>query len=199
MGHKLITQLVLITVSLIIIFTFVKPSFSEVATIQEDLFRYRDTVAKATEFNSKLRELVQIESSLSAQEKNALETFLPSKIDAHKVMRDIQAIFDQNGVDITSLQAGEEVSQTRDVVFEEKDLAEVKAVTYQEFDITFVTTYEAMRDVLSALESNAYLLEVAELSFSGEEERGIEDFVPDESDQSVYILTLRAYALPGLN
>lgn len=199
MGHKLITQIILISVSLVIIFTFIKPMFGEIEIVQESLFQYRDTVAKASEFNNRLGELIQTESSFSRQEIQALETFLPTQLDPHVIMRDIKNIFQNQGLTISSLESSGELSQVVGRVADTADLEDKKIVTYQEFDVTFRATYRQLREVLSSLESNAFLLEVAELSFSGEEKRGLEDFAENETDESTYALKLRVYALPGLN
>jgi len=62
MGYSTLTQIGLIIISVVIVFTYIKPTFAEIGTAQEELFEYNNAVVKAEEFNTRLRELLATEN-----------------------------------------------------------------------------------------------------------------------------------------
>ena len=176
MRYTLITQIALISVSLVIIFSFVKPMFAEIKTTQDELFLYKDAVDKASQYNTELQSLISIRDSFSQQDKQALEVFIPTQIDALKVMRDIESIFALSKKPLLSLTPNEPVlpksseEELVDVDVEQVELPEqagpIDTTMYQDFDITFEGTYVELKDILKMIEANETLLEVMELSFA---------------------------------
>ncbi len=93
MGYKLISQIVLIVASLVIIFAFIKPSFADIKSIQDEMFQYKDTIAKAAQFNTLLSELIATRDGISPASMEALENFVPSKIDSLQIMKEFLLTF----------------------------------------------------------------------------------------------------------
>ena len=195
MGYKLITQVILITTSLVIIFTFIKPSFEHVSATQDELFEYRDAVAKASELNSRLQELIQIENSFSQRELQILETFIPSRIDELQVMSDLNNIMNSNNAVILTLKAVERQKSTQDVVLEGEKLVDESRLEYQDFDISFRASYDQMKEILTIIERNTYLLEVVKFGFTVAPSNRVENSGVDEEGRVAYDMTLRAYSL----
>lgn len=199
MRYSLLTQVVFITISLVIMFTFIKPMFSEIKNLQDQEFIYSDAVAKAAQFNSRLQELIELRDSISRSDLAVLENFLPLEIDSLKVMNDIESVFRLKNIPITALTATDIVEPASDVSFETDVVLESAQAgsKYQDFEVAFNSSYEEMKELLSLLEMNAALLEVVELTF---EAQNPSDATVQEDDAlpegvSTYVLKLRAYGL----
>jgi hypothetical protein len=169
MGYKLIGQFTLIIAALVILFAFVQPSLLSIKVKQDKLFQYNEAIAKAAEFNARLRELIAIRDSFSSSNLRDLERFVPTSIDQLRRMSEISGIFSSRGIIVTSLLAREVVDPMTDVAFESGVVTEsflTSNLSYQDFEVTFTGTYEQMKDVLMLAEASDSLLEVGELSFN---------------------------------
>ena len=204
MRHTLITQIVLVSLSLILIFTFLKPSLGTIKTKQDDLFLYKDTIAKVEELNKALQALIATKNAFSEKDLFTLSTFIPEKIDSLKVMRDIESIFTTLKKPLVSLTADEVVAPTKNEEFEFESataLPEASAETatiYQDFDIKFVGTYTDAKSLLSMLEKNETLVEVIELSIGAVNVSSENDVVATQkTNEDLYTidLTVRTFAL----
>lgn len=207
MRYTLITQVALISVSLVIMFTFIKPMYAEIETIQDTLFQYKDAVSKASQFNARLRELIAIRDSFSSTDIAILDNFIPTQIDALAVMKDLETIFSQKEIELTSLTSAEAAAPLTAVTFEdnmgfegdpglEGELMyeeEVDTTQQQEFEAKFTGTYEDLKEVLFATESSSMLLEVSELTFAAVEEEGEEVQAP--TGEYDFTISFRVYGL----
>ena len=200
MGNKLLTQFILLLTSLIIVVTYIRPAFAEIADIQDDIVRYESTVSKASELNAALNELVQDEKSISSRELANLNAYLPTAIAEVVVMRDIQNMFEQNGLSLSALtSASPENYRVRNARTEAQSPIEAAEaapdLVFRDFQISFFGTYEQLKSVLSSIEVNAYPLEIMSLEFGAAAD--VEDEETAELPPGVmqYNLTLRAYAL----
>lgn len=179
MRYTLITQVALISIALIIVFAFVKPLLGEIKTSQDEIFLYADAVDKATQFNQKLQSLIAKRDAFSATDKVSLSTFIPTKIDSIKVMRDIQGIFATANKPIISLTATDVVLPQTDPGFNSQVAAPTPSnSTHQDFNITFVGNYSDVKNILQMVNKNETLLEVMELSFEK-----VDSAVPNTSEK----------------
>lgn len=210
MGHKLITQVILIATSIAILLTYVKPAFGEIAIIQDDIIRYENTIVKAEELNNALRSLITAEQNISNSEKQKLNTYLPTEIDEVVIMRDMQNIFEGTSVVVTGLSAQAAEASLMSLAgfvegsgVEREDEAAQPVLLYRDFQVSFNGTYEELKNLLARLEANAYPLEVVTLTFSSSGEgadeptRGPQQAADLPSDAMSYNLVVRAFALPG--
>lgn len=168
MGYKLIGQFTLIIASLVILFAFVQPSLQNIKAKQDELFQYNEAIAKAAEFNARLRELTVIRDSFSSSNLDDLERFVPTSIDQLRTMSEIAGIFSSRDITVTSLLARDVVNPMTDVALESGVISEsllTSNLSYQDFEVSFVGTYEQMKEVLMLTEASDSLLEVVELSF----------------------------------
>lgn len=188
--------------SFTIIMTYVRPAFSDISVIQDDIARYQNTVTKASQLNAELQNLTATERSISAQEGKALNTYLPQEINDVMIMRDIQNIFKIVDLPITALgSASSNNYQASAAVVEgrESDADALPTLMFRDFQLSFFGTFDHLKAVMQGIELNAYPLEVVELSFAASQDA-------DDADQDIglppgvmkYDLTLRAFALPGV-
>ena len=199
MRYSLITQIALIGLALTVFFTVGKPMFASITLIQDDTLKYKDAIANAQQFNDALARLVATRDAFSEQNLERLQKLLPTKIDAPKIMRDIEAIFLIKSVPITSLSALE-TSEYRAYVQEDGSVPATAPVPLdsQDFEITFSGTYDDLKAVLSLIELNETLLEVTSLQFgSSVKDSKTAGAAKLESDTGEFnfTLVLRAYGL----
>lgn len=203
MGNKLFTQVILLVTSVIIIVTYVRPAFTEIAVVQDDITRFDNTVSRAAELNTALRDLIATEQSISNSEIVKLSTYLPTELDEVTIMRDINNIFTISEVDITSMNAaaGEAIQISSNISQGSRRAASVEggdpSVVYRDFAVQFMGTYEQLKSVLENVESNAYPLEIVDLVFASAQEEDGEQTSGLPRGYMQYSLTLRAFALPG--
>ncbi len=198
MRNTAITQIALIGISIVIIMSYIRPTFENVRSIQDEIAEYANATAKANEFNSLLQQLLARERSFSNDDKNALRTFLPSEIDQLAVMQDVEMIIARNSGKVVDLKAGDRVEPNPEVAFE--DYFDEQAITAnrfvtQEYEVTFNSDYPDFVNILRTLESTAYVLEISKLTMGAVGE-ATEQFSPiiDGSDIK-FSLILKVYAL----
>jgi Tfp pilus assembly protein PilO len=193
MGYKSITQITLFIISLVVIFTYIKPTFIAMRSTQDEIFQYTDAANKAGQLNQQLAELLTTEKSFSRTDLVSLESFLPSTIDAMSVMADISTVASQNGLSIDTVSAGELILPQEDILFEGKRI-ESNGTVHIDFTANVTGTYESLKQTLHQLEQSRYLLEVVELSFGEflEDDTAVEKSADDKEGK--YTIVLRAYA-----
>lgn len=190
MKSNALVQIMVIVVAVIIVAVFVRPMFSEIGLLQDEIFEYQDAVAKANEFNTRLEELIAVENSFSFRDVNALETFLPVEIDSVRVLSDLGTIASSTSMAVDSFDVDELYTPSEQTVFAASDEAEQETLAHQDFNISVFGSYTQAKEFMRALERNAYPLEMVEFSIGPLDES--EEFAPDTVTMS---LILRTYAL----
>jgi hypothetical protein len=204
MGYKLITQTVLIAASLVIIFAFIQPWLGEIKGKQDQLLEINETLARASQFNARLRELISIRDSFAQSDIDALEKFVPTSIDQLRTMSEIAGIFTLRGIAVKSMTAEEMVNPAQgDVEFESGIVPETSAnadLSYQDYSVVFDGTYEQMRDVLLLTEASDSLLEIVDLHFNTTVKKEIDEngeiTVPTGENEFTFTIVFRTYGLP---
>lgn len=159
MGYKALAQIALIIVSITLIFIYINPTFTKIGEIQDDIYKYNDAFAKAEEFNTELANLVRTERSYSLQDREALDLFLPDKVDPVQVMRDLEFLFEGSDVQIDSMSVADAFEPNKNVAFE-GEVTEEAQLPYRDFSLSISGKYESTKKILSLIESNSYPLEI---------------------------------------
>jgi hypothetical protein len=194
-------QVLLITLSCVVIFAYIRPELTEVKRKQDQQFLYDDAVTKAQELNAQLQSLIAKRDSFSDSDLQLLDSFVPQKLDHISAMRDIEGMFTLLGRPIVSLSAGEVVAprKSEDAANGQILLPQAAGYTtnYQDLDLVFSGDYADIKELLRMLEANKTLLEVVELSVKPvEEEISEENQNENISDgQFQFSLTLRTFGL----
>lgn len=188
MRSKAITQLVLVIVSIVIIITYIRPTYDDMERIRNEAETYQTALDNAKSYNMKLSELYDQKNSFSVTERRVLNRFLPKEIDAIAVMRDIETIAQNHSIPLTALSSSDAVLGTVNTQQQTPGQGQVieqqLPVTVQKFQLNVSATYEQFKAFLHDLERNAYLLEVANLVVE-----------PSDDDLYSFGLTLEAYSL----
>lgn len=188
MRSKAITQLALVIVSIVIIVTYIRPTFDDMERIRNEAETYQTALDNANSYNMKLRELYDQTNSFSVTERRVLNRFMPKEIDAIAVMRDIETIAQNHSIPLTALSSSDAVLGTvntqQQTAAQGQVIEKQLPVTVQKFQLNVSATYDQFKTFLHDLERNAYLLEVANLSVE-----------PSDDDLYSFGLTLEAYSL----
>lgn len=193
MNYGSLTQIGILIVAVAIIFTYIKPTFSSIATIQASTDQYQAALDKTSEFNATLRRLVGEVNSFSPRDMKATETYLPATIDEVQVLADLAAIARQSGVSISSMNAGATTSANTGVVLNNEAVATNGSSIYQDFNVTIAGSYEAMKVFVGKLAQNKYPLEVIGLTFGNTVDSGNTKVVKGDVPLGSYAFILRTY------
>lgn len=198
MRNTAITQIALVAISIIIIVSFIRPTFANIRDTQDEIYQYADATAKANEFNTLLQQLLARERSFSNDDKHALEIFLPTEIDQLAVMHDIEAMVTRHNGQVLEIKAHEPVLPNTEVEFE--DYFDEQVVTAgrfvtQDFDLRFTSDYTSFTSILRALETSAYVVEIERLGF-GTVGGAIDQFNPVMSANEIeFGVTIKVYGM----
>lgn len=206
MRFQAVTQLILVGLSLVIIFTVVRPMFAEIRSNQDEVQKFKQAVNTAGQFNARLTELRNRANDFSPAELSALELYVPAKVDVLSVSRDIVAIAERNDLIVQSVEvddAEEGVSEEpvtdvpltpsldpEDPDFQVANQGELnqevsQSLRTRQFTLQAIGTYDQMKRMLADFERNVYPLRLVEFDFS----------VGVESQFFVYTVVLETYAL----
>lgn len=191
MRFQAITQIILILLSLVIIFTVIRPMFATIQANQVEVQKFKDALVMASQFNAKLAELQARANSFSASDLDALERYVPNEIDILEISRDIVLIAEGNDLLVQTLEVAEAaeieeevqnesvpfspsdpldpngfVSDTGNIIAEEAN----SSIRERQFTLNAIGTYEQMKQALVDFERNAYPLRLIGFELLTEEE-----------------------------
>ncbi len=164
-GNSFLIQLLMLGLAMAVFFTHVKPTFLNIGKIQDEIASYKEELGKVSEVNQKLQTLNDQMLAISATDRQALETYMPDKVDEVKVVSDLFSIANEARVYAKSVKYnGNEKSSGRrgEVVEEGKDDTPVE----HSIAVGVSGTYEQCKRFLALLEVNNYPLEVHDLTIS---------------------------------
>lgn len=195
--YGLVAQLGLVIVAIVIITTYIQPTFATIGEIQTQQFEFQNAIENATKLNNLLASLVAQVQSVAATDRARLERFMPDRIDEIEVLADLTSIAERSRVAMN--QAAADVvapyvsqlpaTETAGAVVTSERTTDNKFYS-QDFSMSVVGRYESLLDFLRNLEQSAYPLDVVDLSFT-----------PNQEGSSLYTftLTVRTYALTDGN
>lgn len=181
MRFQAITQLILVGVSLVIMFTVIRPMFGEIRAGQDEVQRIQGALDAVGQFNAHLAELRSRAQSFDPVAMRSLLTYVPTEVDPLAVSRDMQRIAELNEVTVISIgidQSSEEDEEAaEDPEEEDADApppslgAEASAdLESVRFAFVGVGTYDQITSMLADMERNAYPLRLVSLQFAAAED-----------------------------
>jgi len=164
MQKGLFTQIGMIIIAAVIVFTYVTPKLKDLGKVQEDTQLYLSKKDDVDKVNLRLKNLLAIKDSVDPEAMNRLDDYLPLEIDPIKIQRDIAGLAEINDLYYeTPVYDGPLNKKKRS---KGKDEAAPDAFV---FSLSFTSTYQQLKDFLSMVERNNYPLEVSSLSVAGDE------------------------------
>lgn len=171
--YGLFSQLATIALSIAVIFTYVKPAFTEISQTQDKIAIYEGEQAKVSEVNNTLAELVAAMDALPTDDERRLRTYLPDSVDTIAVPRDLNSIANQAGVLVSDISYKGQDEFVTDQIDPMTGLPipanPTGAPVSHTFTIGFEGSYSQIKEVVKMLEENDYPLEIHELSITKSE------------------------------
>lgn len=178
--YGLFSQTLFLLLSVALVFTYIKPTFSEIDATQDKIETYEQEIEKVSAVNDKLANLVAGYDNISQTDRLKILTYMPDEVDTIAVPRDLYAIGTQAGVIIRQIEyigstKDENADVASDVLLFDPEVAPdpvVSAGTEPEghrFEMSFEGSYAQVKTVLALMEENVYPLEVHELDISRSE------------------------------
>jgi len=131
--------------------------------LQTEIQKYADERERVTDTNLALDQRVAELESISINNRARLATYMPSLLDEVAVLRDIEIIAQNAGVNYSEIQFNGEHTDDSD----ESRLADNDDLLVgQEFAVTIDGSYSRLKDFFSMLEQNEYPLQVYTLNVS---------------------------------
>lgn len=167
MSNSPVIQLFLVILAGAIVILYVRPTITTIRATQDKIGVYQNELTRVAGVNSQITQYKNNINSLSLDDVQALERYLPNTIDELSVMRDLEAIAAETGVTLTSL-----AYEGQTAVATDENGIQLAAPTLPSatFKIGATMSYDTMKIFLAALESNNYPLVVEKLDVSPDEE-----------------------------
>lgn len=171
--YGLFSQILFLLLSVALIFTYIKPTLSEIDSTQDTIEVYAVEIDKVSQVNDKLANLMSSYTSISQSDRLRLLTYMPDEVDTIAVPRDIFIIATQAGVIIRQIEYGGSLNGLNsevasDVAVFDPSAAPVPQISNAPekhlFTFAFEGSYTQLKTVLALIEENAYPLEVQELN-----------------------------------
>jgi hypothetical protein len=193
MSSRTLTQLILIVLSGVVVFSYIQPQFLAIQQKEVELDEYEQALEQATQFTGLLNSLINKANSLSQAELQALERYLPSTVDEVAVLQDLETIALRSGLIPTELSIGDDTeggegsvqfAQGEEGMEDDGSLSLRDRLTTHQFSGTFSGDYQAFQSFLQNVEGNAYPMRLVTLGIA-----------PAEESNEVTLTTNYAYTL----
>jgi hypothetical protein len=152
-------QLFMVVLAVAILLLYIRPTVTDIRATQDQISTYQYELDRVTDVNDLLRSHAAAIDALPLSNIQALERYLPSRIDEIAVMRDLQLIVEEVGVDLVTLEyAGGDGPEKADPSLEVVSVGNNPVST--KFNLGVTASYNELKTLLTALEVNNYQLTV---------------------------------------
>ncbi len=160
----LISQIGAIGLAIAIVSLVVRPTFAEIGELQTQVQEYTVERERVTETNRILAARVSELESVSVNDRERLATYMPALLDEVAVLRDIEIIAQNAGVNYTVIQYnGKKIDSSPAARLSQTD----EAPLGHEFAVSVDGSYNRLKDFFSMLEQNEYPLQIYTLEVTG--------------------------------
>ena len=174
----LFAQITLILLSVGIIFTYVRPTFTELSETQDQIAVYQEERGKVESVNQTLKQKLATIDTVGQEDTLRLRTYMPNHVDPLAVMRDVELITEQSGVSLKDIidngpVESSEKKTSKFVRSGEQNETVTPAVSATPYPYAFTVfvqgSYNQLKILLDLLETNNYPLEVRSLEVNAGE------------------------------
>ncbi len=158
-----ITQIGMVVVAVIIVLMYIQPKISSIRGIQDLTTKYEIETQNVSQINEDLKNKITSIEAINLQDTQALVRFMPDSVDEIAVLKDLSLILESQAVSFfdVAFKGSSVGKQTTEDVVNEYNSANEYA-----FTLSFESTYTQLKNILSQIEANNYLLQVANLKIS---------------------------------
>ena len=196
---KALTPIIGIVIAIGLFFSYIRPTFQDVKSIQNETAEYVQALEKASELQQRINTLKQKQSSISLPNLERLEALLPNRIDEVAVLRDLDTLATAHHLTLGDIKVGDKSADKTDGQNTQKQQTPANAPElssgargsqYTTLDISFSVSgiYNDFRFFLQEIESSLVLMEVTKIAFTHSEG----DTIPFTLNARLYSLNLPA-------
>ncbi len=176
MHYKILSQLILLIISIAVFVTYIQPTFSKLQLVEQEISQFKEAVSKASQFNQLLNSLTNTLNTITQTDLQILEKYLPNTIDSVLVAKDLETLIEKNGLFPKTIGIEDLIRDSDSTVkkiqfdnndnfVEESTITKLQnEVTAQSFKVSIQGSYESFKMFLRDVEVNAYPLRVSELT-----------------------------------
>lgn len=178
------TPVLLVTLAIGVFYVYIDPTYRDVRVLQAQEAEYAAAVSSAKEVEQIRDGLVAKYNSFATEDLARLEEMVPKKIDNVRLVTEIDALGEQYGISVRSIQLVEEKQ-----IQEEGSIVDGGSDQYRILRISFVfeAGYDSFVKFMGDLERNLRIVDLSTLSFSA---------VSDVGGTYTYNVTIKTYWLP---
>lgn len=103
MNFGLLTQVVLIVITVALGMTYIKPTLEKISVLQDKIFVYDEAIAQTVKLNEELKKLIEEEKQIKPAERSALSRYMPDEVDEVAIMKDLEILVNQSGLLLRSI------------------------------------------------------------------------------------------------
>jgi hypothetical protein len=187
---RTITPIFSIIISIVIFFSFSKPMFVEIESLQNETTKFEEAAARASELNTELSSKLDMKRSYPAEALERLEVLVPDTINEIKILNDLNERAKAHNLLFGNVSLSKaDPAMMRE---EEAPIEAARVITYDNLltsDITFslIGSYDQFKAFLTDLEQSLLMIEVTNLEFTA-----------GEGILQQYEVTARVFALPPI-
>ena len=157
----LFSQIAVSLLSVLVIFTYIKPALLETKSIQDKITLYEEQQQKVSTVNNKLTTLKSTIDGIDEADKHRLLTYMPNSVDTIAVPRDLSFMVEKAGLILEDVKYTG--TQKLPVAGETAGASSDNDPRISIFTLSVAGSYGQVKQLLSFLEQNEYPLEVHDL------------------------------------
>ncbi len=168
---NLITPIILIIISIGTFFVYIDPNYRQqnlpnnkksIVELQTEVGKYEEALNDIHEISAKRDILIAEKSKISEEDLTKLNKVLPDNVDNIKLVIDIKNIAEQNALTLKSIKLDTSNSSDSEKIGQNNDKYGTVGLSF-----SVNSTYENFQKFLTDLEKSLRLVEIKELSVSG--------------------------------
>jgi hypothetical protein len=160
--NSVLFQLVLLGLTAAIGYFYIYPTIESIGSTQDQIVQYNTERQKVESVNQQLDVLVQRANTLSSEDRQLIDTYLPTRVDMIAVIRTTIAIAEQSGVVVSSFSV-DEISSADALSTVDDGNPIIDTALPVDFSVSVSGTYEQIKSLLRLYEQNEYPIEVTSL------------------------------------
>ncbi len=162
----LLSQILAIGLAFAIAIFFVQPTLAEIGDLQDEIQLYSTERERVNDTNLALANLVAELEAVAVSDRERLAIYMPQLLDEVSVLRDIEIIAQNAGVEYDTI---EYVGELLDSSEEARLGAENTMPFVHEFTLAVEGSYSRLKDFMSLLEQNHYPLQLNTVTITARE------------------------------
>lgn len=175
---KSFITLLFVILSAVLLVWVARPLWDQLNVMRQDLSKINEALRQLNNVDELQKNLISARNSIPEDSLKKLSALLPEKPDSGSLLVTFEKITRDRGIRLRSIEFGETKSRVapRTIPGVAAQTAGTTTANTLGYTFTVSASYEAFRSLLAALEKNARLIDVQEISFGGGGDKNLFEF-----------------------